>query len=73
MEVFSQRLQQEYSADPIITAPSVIYQIKLKATKQNIKQGKDIVTINNPALWPEPQHIEECFEPMVIGKLFLIW
>lgn len=69
LEVFSQRLQQEYSAEPIITAPSVIYKIKLKPTKQLAKEGKEIIYINNPALWPDPIHIEECFEPMVTGTI----
>ncbi|CAG9761957.1 unnamed protein product [Ceutorhynchus assimilis] len=69
LEVFSQRLNQEYGAEPIITAPSVIYKVKLKPTKQNVKEGKDVITINNPALWPEPQQIEESFEPMVIGTI----
>nr|CAI5845853.1 unnamed protein product [Callosobruchus analis] len=65
MEVFSQRLQQEYGAEPIITAPSVTYKIKLKPTKQTIKDGSDIVYINNPAHFPDPVKIEETFEPMV--------
>ncbi|XP_050308215.1 translation factor GUF1 homolog, mitochondrial [Anthonomus grandis grandis] len=69
MEVFSQRLDQEYGAEPIITAPSVIYKIKLKDTKQNLKEGKNVIFINNPALWPEVPQIEECFEPMVIGTI----
>ncbi|XP_044254322.1 translation factor GUF1 homolog, mitochondrial [Tribolium madens] len=68
LEVFSQRLQQEYGAEPILTAPSVTYKIKLKETKQNIKTGLEIF-VNNPALWPDVQQIEECFEPMVIGTI----
>ncbi|KAJ8981318.1 hypothetical protein NQ317_015451 [Molorchus minor] len=69
LEVFSQRLQQEYGAEPIITAPSVTYKIKLKPTKQNMKDGTDIVFINNPANFPENHAIEECFEPMVLGTI----
>lgn len=68
MEVFSQRLQQEYGAEPILTAPSVTYQIKLKESKQTLKTGLEIF-INNPALWPNVVQIEECFEPMVIGTI----
>lgn len=67
LEVFTQRLHQEYGAEAILTAPSVIYKVKLIPSKQNIKEGKDVISINNPALWPEPQQIQECFEPMVIG------
>ncbi|KAL1509341.1 hypothetical protein ABEB36_004097 [Hypothenemus hampei] len=69
LEVFSQRLQQEYGAEAILTAPSVIYKVKLKPTKQTFKDGTDIVCINNPALWPDTVKIEECFEPMVIGTI----
>ncbi|VEN62791.1 unnamed protein product [Callosobruchus maculatus] len=65
MEVFSQRLEQEYGAEPIITAPSVTYKIKLKPTKQLIKDGSDIIYINNPAHFPDTVKIEETFEPMV--------
>lgn len=68
LEVFTQRLYQEYAAEAILTAPSVIYKVKLIPSKQNIKEGKDVVSINNPAHWPDSQQIEECFEPMVIGK-----
>lgn len=69
LEVFTQRLQQEYGTEPIITAPSVIYKVKLKPTKQNIKESSSELFINNPALWPESQKIEESFEPMVIGTI----
>lgn len=68
MEVFSQRLQQEYDAESILTAPSVTYKIKMKPTKQNIKDGTGIIIINNPAHFPEHTKIEETFEPMIIGN-----
>lgn len=68
LEVFSQRLEQEYGAEPIITAPSVTYKVRLKPTKQNLKTGRDIF-VNNPALFPDNLQIEECFEPMVIGTI----
>ncbi|XP_074037763.1 translation factor waclaw [Leptinotarsa decemlineata] len=69
LEVFTQRLQQEYGTDPIITAPSVTYKLKLKPTKQNIKDGKNIIYINNPANFPDHITIEEGFEPTVIGTI----
>lgn len=67
MEVFTQRLEQEYDADPILTAPSVTYKIQLKPTKQNIKDSSDIIYINNPAHFPEQFKILETFEPTVKG------
>ncbi|XP_050513318.1 translation factor GUF1 homolog, mitochondrial [Diabrotica virgifera virgifera] len=69
LEVFTQRLTQEYDAEPIITAPSVTYKIKLKPTKQNIKDGSDVIFINNPANFPDHLKIEETFEPMIIGTI----
>lgn len=69
LEVFTQRLTQEYGAEPIITAPSVTYKIKLKPTKQNVKDESDIVFVNNPANFPEHIKIEETFEPMIIGTI----
>lgn len=69
--MFSQRLQQEYGTEPILTAPSVTYKIQLKPTKQNVKLGQEVVFINNPALFPDPQQIQETFEPMVVGNFFL--
>ncbi|GJQ65247.1 hypothetical protein Trydic_g7375 [Trypoxylus dichotomus] len=69
LEVFCQRLHQEYGAESILTAPSVTYKIQLKPTKQNIKDGTDIVYVNNPAHFPDHITIQECFEPMVIGTI----
>lgn len=69
LEVFTQRLTQEYGAEPIITAPSVTYKIKLKPTKQNVKDGSDVMYVNNPANFPEQMKIEQTFEPMIIGTI----
>lgn len=68
LEVFSQRLQQEYGAESILTAPSVTYRVKLKPTKQSLKTGNNIILVNNPTYFPDHLKIEETFEPMVIGK-----
>ncbi|CAG9857985.1 unnamed protein product [Phyllotreta striolata] len=69
LEVFTQRLTQEYSAEPIITAPSVTYKIRLKPTKQNVKDKSEVMFVNNPAHFPEQNRIEQTFEPMVIGTI----
>lgn len=68
MEVFTQRLEQEYGAETILTAPSVTYKIKLKPTKQNIKESSDLLYINNPAKFPEQIKIQETYEPVVRGN-----
>lgn len=71
LEVFVQRLQQEFQAEPIITAPSVTYKIKLKNAKSILNQhgGKEIIFVSNPKLLPEPPQIEEYFEPTVLGTI----
>ena len=63
LEVFSQRLEQEYDAEPIITSPSVTYKIILKGAKKISEHGSDTIFISNPKLLPDPNHIEEYFEP----------
>ncbi|XP_063987278.1 translation factor GUF1 homolog, mitochondrial isoform X2 [Diachasmimorpha longicaudata] len=71
MEVFCQRLEQEYKAAPIITAPSVTYKAKIIG-KQNIKERKsEEITFNNPAHFPNPQIVTEFMEPMVLGTIIV--
>lgn len=71
LEVFAQRLQQEYQAEPIITAPSVTYRIRLKNAKAILQKhgGKEILIVTNPKHLPDPLHIEEYFEPTVLGTI----
>lgn len=69
LEVFSQRLQQEYDAEPILTAPSVTYKILLKETRETIKSGILEIYVNNPAHFPETQKISQCYEPIITGML----
>ncbi|XP_017768053.1 PREDICTED: translation factor GUF1 homolog, mitochondrial [Nicrophorus vespilloides] len=69
LEVFSQRLVQEYGADPILTAPSVTYKVILKPTKKIIEDKNDTLFVNNPALFPDHLQIKECHEPMVSGTI----
>lgn len=68
MEVFCQRLEQEHAAEPIITAPSVTYKLKIKNPKLIKSNGSDIMFLSNPTLFPEPRDVEEYFEPCVVGK-----
>ncbi len=58
MDVFKQRLEQEYNMTVIATAPSVLYKIKLK-------HETDLIPIENPSEFPDPQQIEEIFEPVI--------
>ncbi|XP_043788333.1 translation factor GUF1 homolog, mitochondrial [Apis laboriosa] len=69
MEVFMQRLEQEYGALSVVTTPSVTYKAKIIG-KKNIKKYKtDMISFNNPANFPDPHIIEEFYEPMVLGTI----
>lgn len=57
MDVFVQRLEQEYDVAIISTAPSVLFEVLLVDGKK--------VKIDNPADFPNPANIETIFEPMV--------
>lgn len=58
MDVFKQRLEQEYNVSAIATAPSVLYRVKLS-------HSDAIVDIESPAEFPDPQQIETIFEPII--------
>ncbi len=64
MEVFKQRLEQEYHLSVIATAPSVLYQIKMAGT------GK-LVDIENPSDFPERNFIEDILEPMIDATIIV--
>ncbi|XP_028173485.1 translation factor GUF1 homolog, mitochondrial [Ostrinia furnacalis] len=69
LDVFTQRLLQEYKAEAILTAPSVPYKIKVQGAKA-IKEFKgEEVIITNPLSLPEASNIAEYFEPFVIGTI----
>ena len=58
MDVFKQRLEQEYDLLIITTAPSVMYKIELSHDKGTIE-------IENPSDFPDPSTIEQVLEPMI--------
>ncbi|XP_022079630.1 translation factor Guf1, mitochondrial-like isoform X1 [Acanthaster planci] len=71
MDVFNQRLEQEFNANVIVTVPSVPYKAKMKDTKANRQQYGDNeeITIYNPSLFPERQQVIEYMEPLVLGTV----
>lgn len=71
LEVFVQRLKQEHQTDPIITHPSVTYQIHLKEAKAILHKygGSKVLTVSNPKLLPDQQHVEAYYEPTVLGTI----
>jgi elongation factor 4 len=64
MDVFRQRLEQEYNLDIIATAPSVMYYIDLKYDKGRI-------SIENPSEFPDPVQIEAILEPMIKATIIV--
>ncbi|TKR95816.1 hypothetical protein L596_009936 [Steinernema carpocapsae] len=67
MEVFGARLNQEYDANVILTAPSVEYRARIKdndTIRKKRYQGKEEIIILDPASFPEPSDIETFLEPM---------
>ena len=57
LDVFKQRLEQEYNLEIITTAPTVLYKIKLT-------NGKEF-NIENPSKFPEAVKIEQVSEPII--------
>ena len=61
MEIIEERLEREFNLDLITTAPSVIYEIKLKSG--------ETVRIDNPTNYPSPDAIETAYEPLVKASI----
>jgi len=57
MDVFKQRLEQEYDASIIVTSPTVLYRLKMT-------NGEEMV-IENPSKFPDVVSIAEIYEPMI--------
>ena len=58
MEIVQERLQREYGIDLIVTAPSVVYKVRMK-------NGKEEYTIDTPAKMPDLGRDDEALEPYV--------
>jgi elongation factor 4 len=64
MDVFKQRLEQEYGLTVIATAPSVLYKVKMNYTGE-------MVNIESPSDFPDPSAIDEVFEPMIDATIIV--
>jgi len=64
MDVFRQRLEQEYGLSIIITAPSVLYQLRME-------NSDEIQSLENPSEFPEPNLIAEILEPIIKATIIL--
>lgn len=63
LEIIQERLTREYDLDLITTAPSVVYQVKLR--------GGETRDIHNPADWPDPSLIERVEEPWIDATIYV--
>ncbi|KAL8592717.1 hypothetical protein ACOMHN_037657 [Nucella lapillus] len=60
MDVFCQRLEQEFNASFIVTSPNVPFKVKVTGTKSLKQYGGSEVTVLNPCHMPSPSVIEVC-------------
>lgn len=63
LEIIQERLTREYDLDLITTAPSVVYQVRLR--------GGETLDIHNPADWPDPSLIEAVDEPWIDATIYV--
>jgi GTP-binding protein LepA len=63
MDIVQERLEREYDINLITTAPSVIYEVKLR--------NGELLPVSNPARLPDPSQIEEIREPIITTKIFV--
>lgn len=64
MDVFKQRLEQEYNVSAIATAPSVLYKVKLK-------HASEMVDVETPSDFPDAGKIEEIYEPIIRATIIV--
>lgn len=64
MDVFRQRLEQEYNLSVIATAPSVLYKVKMAQTQE-------VVNIESPSDFPEAHQIDQVLEPIIKGTIIV--
>ena len=62
MDIITQRLEREYDLDIIATAPSVIYDVKLKGSD-------DMLELQNPNDFPDPTEIDYIEEPITRSEI----
>ncbi len=73
LDIIQERLEREYNCNLVVTAPSVLYEVKLRARNPAeivraslLKTDEpDTARISNPADMPDPTYIDEIREPWV--------
>ncbi len=57
MEIIEERIEREYNLDLILTSPNVLYKV--------VKKTNEVIEVNSPHNFPDPQNVEEVLEPFV--------
>jgi len=63
MEIVQERLEREFGQDLITTAPTVVYEVKLR--------DQTTLMVENPSRLPDTQKIEEIREPIITATIFV--
>ncbi len=63
MEIVQERLEREFDQDLITTAPTVVYQVRMR-------DGTEIL-VENPSKLPDTQKVEEIREPIITTTIFV--
>ena len=63
MDIVQERLEREYNMELITTAPTVVYQVKLR--------DGTVIEIDNPSKLPDLSRIEEIREPMIRATILM--
>jgi GTP-binding protein LepA len=73
LDIIQERLEREYGCNLVVTAPSVLYEVKLTArnpgevVRESLLKTDEpgVARISNPADMPDPTYIDEIREPWV--------
>ncbi len=63
MEIVQERLEREFDLELLTTAPTVEYRVRLRSG--------EMVAVDNPAMLPDPAHIEVIEEPRTRATIFV--
>jgi GTP-binding protein LepA len=63
MDIVQERLEREYDMELITTAPSVVYQVKLR--------DGTVIDVENPSKLPDAAKVDEIREPVVSVTIFV--
>ncbi len=63
MEIVQERLEREYEMNLITTAPTVVYEVKMR--------DATVIEVENPSRLPDPSKIDEIREPIITATILV--